>query len=219
MCKSLEWDYLIVRQVGSLKKVAIQCDKLTKTDIYREYYHAKEIVQLKNGGRIERIIKWFNKVSVASEFTNVIRFEEIEYRADGNIAKNASGKEKRFKTEWLSGIRVRKENCFKLAERGRMRADHEDLHNTLKNRGFAARHDYARANPNACLIWKLVMFVAFWIFELFSCTKLAQDSKGTQSWMALARDLLSELKKVPWSRLRLSPSLQKESMQFRYKFP
>jgi hypothetical protein len=45
------------------------------------------------------------------------------------------------KTEWLSSIRVFKGNCFILAKLGRMRADHEDLHNTLKNRGFAAKHD------------------------------------------------------------------------------
>jgi hypothetical protein len=205
--------------VGSLKNVAKQCDGLAKTDIYKEHYQAKETVRLPNGGRVDRTIRWFNKVSVGEEFTNVIRFEEIEYDATGKIAKNSKGKKKVFKTEWLSSIRVRIGNCFKLTERGRMRADHEDLHNTLKNRGFAAKHDYARANPNACLIWKLVMFVAFWIFEFFSCTELAQEAKGTQSWMALAQGLLSDLQKVPWSILSLSPSLQKTHMQFRYKFP
>ena len=65
-------------------------------------------------------------------FTNVIRFEEIEYNADGSIAKDEKGKQKRFKTEWLSSVRVFKGNCFILAKLGRMRADHEDLHNSLK---------------------------------------------------------------------------------------
>lgn len=218
LCRELDLGFLIVRQVGSLKKIADHCDKLEKTDIYKEY-RAKKVIELEGKARIEQTIKWFNKVSVGDEFVNVIRFEEIEYDPAGNIAKNSQGKEKRFKTEWLSSVRVRKENCFKLAQRGRSRADHEDLHNSLKNRGFAARHDYARANPNACLIWKLVMFAAFWIFELFSCTKLAQESKGTGSWMALAEELLSDLQKVPWSVLSLSPSLQKENMQFRFNFP
>jgi hypothetical protein len=219
LCKDLGWDYLIVRQEGSLKKVAAQCDQLEKTDIYKKHYHAKEIEQLQNGGKIVRTVKWFNQVYVGNEFTNVIRFEEIEYDSKGVIAKNSKGKAKRFKTEWFSAVHICKENCFKLAKRARLRAEHEDLHNTLKNRGFAAKHDYARANANACLIWKLLMFIAFWIFELFSCTKLAQESKGSLSWMALAAELLSDLKKVPWSVLRLSPSLQKENMQFRYKFP
>ncbi len=219
LCKDLAWDHLIVRQEGSLKKVAAQCNQLEKTDIYKKHNHAKEIEQLRNGGHIMRTIKWFNQVCVGDEFTHVMRFEEIEYDSKGNIATNSKGKSKHFKTEWLSSVRICKDNGFILAKRGRMRAEHEDLHNTLKNRGFAAKHDYARANYNACLIWKLLMFVAFWIFELFSCTKLAQESKGSLSWMALAAELLSDLKKVPWSILSLSPSLQKEKIQFRFNFP
>ena len=218
LCKELGWEFLIVRQEGSLKKVAEQCNKLEKTDLYKTDYTSTEIVQLETGGKIIRKIKWFNGVRVGDETVHIIRFEEIEYNANGSIAKNAKGQEKRFKTEWLSSIRVRKENCFRLAKRARMRADHEDEHNTLKRRGFAAKHDYARANPNACLIWKLLMFVAFWIFELFSCTKLAQESRGSGSWMALARELLSDLQKIKWSELRRSPSLQQEHMQFRYNF-
>ena len=218
LCKDLGWSFLIVRQVGSLKKVARHCDKLEKTDLYKKSYTATEITLLKNGGKLIKTIKWFNKVSVGNEFVNVIRFEEIEYDANDVIAKNSKGNERRFKTEWLSSACIRKENCFKLAKRARMRADHEDLHATLKNRGFAAKHDYARKDPNACLIWKLIMFVAFWIFEMFSCTKLAQESKGSGSWMALAVEFLSDLTKVPWEVLRLSPSLQKEHMQFRYCF-
>jgi len=147
-----------------------------------------------------------------------MRFEEIEYNADGSVAKDEKGKQKRFKTEWLSSVRVFKGNCFILAKLGRMRADHEDLHNSLKNRGFAAKHDYARANPNAWLIWKLAMFVAFWIFEMFSCTQLAQNSNGNGSWMALACEFMADLTKVPWEIFSLSPSLQKENMQFRYNF-
>ena len=72
-----------------------------------------------------------------------MRFKEIEYNADGSIAENEKGKQKRFKTEWLSSAEINKSNCLRLAKFGRMRADHEDLHNTLKNRGYAAKHDYA----------------------------------------------------------------------------
>ena len=93
-----------------------------------------------------------------------------------------------------------------------------NMGNTLKNRGFAANHDYARTNPNACLIWKMLMFVAFWVFELFSFTKLAQESKGLGSWTALARELLADLQKVDWEKLAASPSLQKKQMQFRFNF-
>jgi hypothetical protein len=219
LCEKLHWQYLIVRQVGSLKKVADQCDDLEKTDLYKISCQDTIIIELENGHTKKQTVKWFNRVTVGKDsFTNVIRFEEIEYNADGRIARDERGQQKRFKTEWLSSVRVFKGNCFILAKLGRMRADHEDLHNTLKNRGFAAKHDYARANPGAWLIWKLVMFVAFWIFEMFSFTHLAQISKGNGSWMALARELLADLTKVPWEILCLSPSLQKENMQFRYNF-
>lgn len=219
LCEELHWEYLIVRQVGSLKKVAKQCEGLEQTELYQMSYQEKNITKLKNGHTIEQTIKWFNKVTVGKDsFTNVMKFEEIEFDAVGDVVKDEKGKEKRFKTEWLSSVYIHKGNCFSLAKFGRMRADHEDLHNELKNRGYAAKHDYARSNPNAWLIWKLVMFVAFWVFELFSFTKLAQASKRSGSWMALARELLADLTKVPWETLSLSPSLQQTNMQFRFNF-
>jgi hypothetical protein len=219
LCKGLNWEYLIVRQVGSLKSVAAQCDELEKTNIYTANYTNIKIVKLKNGGYIEQHTKWFNGITVGVEsFTNILRFEEIEYNADGSIARDRKGREKKFKSEWLSSEKIHQRNCFLLAKLGRLRANHEDLHNTLKNRGYKAKHDYARTNPNACLIWKLAMFAAFFIFELFSYTKLAQESKGTGSWMALARELLSDITKVPWEIISLSPSLQNENVQFRFNF-
>jgi hypothetical protein len=219
ICDSLRWEYLIVRQEGSLKNVAKQCDSLENTEIYRSDYTRIEKIELKNGKWIDRIYKWFNSITVGKKsYSNVLRFKEIEYNSDGTIAVNEKGKQKIFKTEWISSIKISASNCFALAKFGRMRADHEDLHNTLKNRGYAAKHDYARANPNACLIWKLAMFVAFFIFELFSFTKLAQESKGKGSWKDLGKELLADLTKVSWKEISLSPSLQKESMQFRFNF-
>lgn len=214
LCEDLGWDYLIVRQEGALKTVGRKCDELEGSELYQQSYQVQEMIKLKNGGTIERTVKWFNQVTVGREScTNVLRLEEIVKDADGNPVKK-----KYFKTEWLCSIQIHKGNCFALVKRGRMRAAHEDLHNSLKNRGYAAKHDYARANPNAWLIWKILMFVAFWIFELFSFTTLAQKSKGPSSWMAFAKDLFSELLKIPWEMISLSPSLKKEKIQFRFNF-
>lgn len=105
-----------------------------------------------------------------------------------------------------------------LMERGRMRGDHEDTHNSLKNRGFAARHDYARTNPTLCLNWKLLMFVAFLIFELFSFTTIGKEAKGKRSWIKFARDLLQQLVEISWEVISLSSILQKHRIQFRYDF-
>jgi len=214
LCEELGWDYLIVRQEGSLKTVGRKCDELEASKLYQESYQAHETIKLKNGSTIERTVKWFNRVTVGKKsYTNVLRLEEIVKDANGNSVKN-----KYFKTEWLCSIQIHKGNCFAVVKRGRMRAAHEDLHNSLKNRGYAAKHDYARANPNAWLIWKMLMFVAFWIFELFSFTTLAQKSKGSSSWMAFAKDLFSDLLKIPWEIITLSPSLKKEKIQFRFNF-
>jgi hypothetical protein len=60
----------------------------------------------------------------------VLRFKEIEYNIDGSIARDVKGKEKRFKTEWLSSSNIQQGNCFALAKSGRKRADHEDVHNS-----------------------------------------------------------------------------------------
>ena len=103
-------------------------------------------------------------------------------------------------------------------ERGRMRGDHEDTHNLLKNRGFAAKHDYARANPNLCLNWKLLMFVAMLVFELFSFTTIGKEAKGKRSWMKFARDLLQQLVEVMWDAISHSSIFQKPKIQFRYDF-
>jgi len=209
-CQEMGWEFLIVRQVGSLKKLARHCDELEKSELYKAY-RAEEVIFLKNGKKIVRTIKWFNGERVGELTVHVIRFEETEYNSNGEIIRH-------FKTEWLSSIRVTKNNCFELAQTARRRADHEDLHNSCKNRGFNARHDYARKDPNAALIWKLLMFVAFWIFELFSCTKLAQDSKGSVSWRSLAKELLIDLQRESWELVKLSPSLVKERLQFRFDF-
>lgn len=138
-------------------------------------------------------------------------FEEVEKDAEGKVMRN-------FKTEWLVSTEIHKDNCFDFAKSGRMRADHEDLHNMVKNRGFAAKHDYARTNPNTWLVWKLLMFVAFWIFELFSCTALAQASRGSRSWMDFAKNLFSELIHVAWGKIPFAPSLTNDKIQFRLKF-
>jgi len=102
---------------------------------------------------------------------------------------------------------------------GRMRADQEDLHNTLKNRGYAATHEYAYATPIAWIVWKLIMFVAFWVFELFSFTRTAQKGKGSLlSWHDFAGELFAELTQISMERLLLAPSLQKNCLRFRLGF-
>ena len=220
LCKELGWDHLITRQTGSLKSIGKQCDERKKHQFQKKWYSEERTIQLPGGGKTVQSIEWFNSIYVDEGlFVNVIRFEETHYGVDGKIIRRADKKEKRFKTEWLCSVQITKHNCFALMEVARMRADQEDLHNTLKNRGFAAKHEYAYANPTAWIVWKLLMFVAFWIFELFSFTFSARENKGESSWHDFAWELFAELTQISIERLLLAPSLQKKRLQFRLEFP
>ncbi len=97
LCEDLGWEYLIVRQEGSLKTVGRKCNELEGSKLYKKSYRANETIKLKNGGTIERTAKWFNRVTVGKKsYTNVLRLEEIVKDARGNPVKT-----KYFKTEWL----------------------------------------------------------------------------------------------------------------------
>jgi len=162
---------------------------------------------------MEQKIEWFNRITVGKEsYANVLRFEEVIKDRNGNVLNT-------YKNELLSGDEINKRNRFGLAQRGRMRFScHEDMHNTLKNRGFNAKHDYARANSNGMVVWKLLMFVALFVDQLFSITRLGINARGIRSLMKFAKDLLQQLVEVPWGAIVNSPILQNEKRQFRFCF-
>ena len=45
LCKELRWEYLIVRQVGSLKTVGSKCDKLEELELYQKSYQSQQITE------------------------------------------------------------------------------------------------------------------------------------------------------------------------------
>jgi hypothetical protein len=212
LADSLKWNYLIVRKPGSLPSIGAKCAELEKTDLYKNHYQASQKVKLDDGSVKEISAQWFNGIDVGEESsTNVLRFDEVVKNRDGSVVSH-------FHSEWLSATQIQQGNWHSLAERGRMRSAHEDMHNTLKRRGFAASHDYARSNHSLWLIWSLLMYVGFFIFELFGCTTIARDACGKRSWMKFARDLLQQLVEVVWEKICLSECLQKTRIQFRYDF-
>jgi hypothetical protein len=203
-------DFLIVRKEKSLPAVKKQCEEFATLELYETHYkhHQKEKI---SRGFIEKECRWFNQIYLGEDtYVNVLRFTETHHQ---------EGKESSiYRNEWLCSSTIKTNNCFSLCFRGRLRWDHENLHNTAKNRGFNAKHDYARANPNLWLIWKLLMFVAFFIFELFSHTQLAREAKGSRSWMKFAKDLLGQLVNLLLVEINASQCMQKEKIQFRYQF-
>ena len=164
LCDDLSLDYQIVQGENSLPVIRRECDRLAATEIYKNY--RKQILDKIKTGSIHKEFKWFNRVYLGSDtYTNILRFEETTC--------NSNGESHTYKNEWLISRKITGGNCNDHSKRGRLRWYQEDFHNTLKNRGFAAEHDYARADPTLWLNWKLLMILAFTIFELFSRTKVA----------------------------------------------
>lgn len=205
LCDHLSIDYAIVQTENSLPLLRRECDQLAEAKNHKSYI--KKI----DGQRSQLILQWFNHRYLGSgTYTNVLRFKETIFGSH-----EGSGT---YKNEWVVSKKINNNNCLQFAQRGRLRWDQEDFHNTLKNRGFAAEHDFARANPQVWLNWKLLMVLAFSLFELFSHTQTAQEAKGVRSWRHFAAALLAELVNVCWSQINHSPSIQKAKIQFRYTF-
>jgi hypothetical protein len=200
-----------VRKENSLKKLGKHCDDLLKTELYQKAYTAS-VTEKSKKQEIVRKAQWFNNEALGEKaFTNVLRFEESVRDFNGVVTRG-------YKGEWICAKPLSKQNCFSRAKRSRERWEHEDVHNTCKNRGFDVKHDLARADPNLWLVWKLIIFIAFAAFELFRFTTLAQNACKNRSWMKFAKDLLQQLVEIRWDEIVASPILQNKKVQFRFNF-
>jgi hypothetical protein len=75
-----------------------------------------------------------------------------------------------------------------------------------------------RTNPDLLFTWKLMTFVAFFVFEIFSLSTMARKGKGSRSMMKFAKDMLQELVNIAWDKIKQSMILKKEKVQFRFYF-
>jgi hypothetical protein len=211
LLNELFFEYSIVRKDKSLKLLGKHCDELSSTELYQKAYRHMESETSKKE-TTTRKAQWFNNEAVGKEaVTNVLRFEETVVNKTGKVLTH-------YKGEWLCSRRLHKGNCFEQMRKGRRRWEHEDFHNTCKNRGFNAKHDMARKDANLCLVWKMMLFIAYSIFEIFRCLKLAQDACKKRSWAKFATDLFQQLLEASWDEIIGSPILQKRKIQFRLCF-
>ena len=195
LCNQLKMDYVIVLK-DNLKIVNKKCDELAAHPLYQNSYSLK---------KQEEAASWFNTIAIdANVRTNVLRYK---------------GKDPRdYNGQWIISKRISKGNCLRYAQIGRMRWRHEDVHNTCKNRGFEIKHDMARTCPNLLIVWKLITFIAFSIFEIFRCTTLAIIHRKSRSFMKFARDMLGQLINKAWAVIISSPILKQKKVQFRFQF-
>jgi hypothetical protein len=210
LCNKLKMDYVIVLKEGSQKNLNKSCDKLGQTEIYQKHHTCQETVQ-DGGKKMIRSAAWFNSAAMGEVFTNVLRFEESIAQDDGTL--NAL-----YKGAWICSKKISQNNCFKRAKQGRSRWYHEDFHNTLKRRGYDIKHDMARTDPNLLMVWKMMMFIAFFVIELFMHTATAQKLQNTRSCMKFAKDMLQQLLEKSWKVISNSAILTKPRVQFRFDF-
>lgn len=211
LCKEIDFDYTIVFKEAPLKTLNKRCDELARTEVYQRSYTHQE-VEKTSGTTTQREAAWFNQADAGSGvFTNVLRFEERILDGEGALLSS-------YKGAWICSKTIFQSNCFKIAKKGRLRWNHEDFHNTCKNRGFDMKHDMARSNPNLLLVWKMMIFIAFFVFEIFRCTTVAKKAQKKRSSMKFAKDLFQQLIDIDWKIIVLSPLLQKPRVQFRFCF-
>lgn len=211
LCQELEFDYIIVLKESVQKNLNRRCDELGKTEIYQKHYAHQQTTPTEKGILTQKAT-WFNTVEMGEEiFTNVLRFEEILINSEGAC-------QTLYKSAWICSKKIFHNNCFKMAKRGRSRWDQEDFHNTCKQRGFNIQHDIARSNPNLLMIWKIMVFIAFFVGELFSLTKIGKELQKKRSLMKFFKDLLQQLVEKSWKAISLSPIYIKPRVQFRFHF-
>ena len=210
LCKDLDFEYIIVLK-DNFKRLRQKCDELSNLEFYKKSYAFTQTSQIKNQKKIKKSA-WFNNVEVEENlYTNVLRFQEEQIDENNQSTLKYSG-------EWICSKKIFKENCLKLAHAGRLRWNHEDVHNTLKNRGFDIKHDMARKNPNLQIFWKILNFLGLFVFEIFRDSLIAIKHRKNLSLKQFAIDLLHQLLKFSWDNIRDAPILKKSKIQFRYVF-
>jgi hypothetical protein len=210
LCNDLNFEYKIVLK-DNLKTVRQKCDELANLDFYKKSYAHKQKIKDKNK-LILKNAAWFNNIQIEKDlFINVLRFSEEKKDENDQIISSYNG-------EWLCSKKTTQVNCFKEAQIARLRWLHEDVHNTLKNRGFNIKHDMSRKSPNLLIFWKIMIFIALFVFEIFRYSTIAIKCRKNLSFTQFAINLMHQLLKFSWDKIRDSPFLIKSKVQFRYVF-
>ncbi|NGX32284.1 MAG: hypothetical protein K1060chlam4_00325 [Candidatus Anoxychlamydiales bacterium] len=76
----------------------------------------------------------------------------------------------------------------------------------------------ARKDPNLLIFWKIMIFIALFVFEIFRHSTIAIKCRKNLSLTQFAINLMHQLLKFSWDKIRDSPFLIKTKVQFRYVF-
>lgn len=210
LLSSIDFGYIIVLKESNLKTLHRHCGELAKTEFYQKFYTHRE-VECQDGKSFHRQAAWFNQADAGEEvYTNVLKFQE-RVEKQGQTVDTYEGM-------WICSEKILKKSCMRRAYRGRSRWNQEDAHNTCKCRGFDVKHDMARSNPNLLWVWKLLLFIAFFAFEVFRCSTQAIKAQKRRSWVTVFQGMLWQLIYLAWEVIAKTPILLKPRVQFRFHF-
>lgn len=198
---------------GNLTKVTNKCDELAQLEHYKKYCSKTEKVFLgKGNGVLRKETHWFNQVDAGEGvLVNVLRYKEALVKEDGSV-------EMKYQGSWISTKKITGSNCFPIMLTARKRWNHEDMHNTFRNRDFDIEHDMVRSRPNAQMAWKILTFIALFSCTLFEKTQIAQKVRKKRPLKHFVRDLFYQLIHISWIQINNCPWLSKPKVQFRYLF-
>src|SRR2546421_1128555 len=157
----------------------------------------------------------FQQVQAAEEAGRVTSYERHDraagvmhrFRFVNNVPLNASRADVRINVieyweigqnqvqhfSWVTDLRVRKRNVYKLMRGGRARWKIEnETFNTLKNQGYNFEHNYGHGEQNLSVVFAMVMMLAFLV------------DQTQQLCCALFRAVWTKLgsKRLLWERMR-----------------
>jgi hypothetical protein len=127
-------------------------------------------------------------------FFNAIDLEETCTKLSSKRFAKVTQKSSHW--QWIFNDKIVAQTLFENTDKARCRWFQEDQFNTLKNRGFSAKHDMSRA-PHSQTVWKSLMLIASAVSFLMEISSLGMLARGTMSICNWIRDLWAELAKVP----------------------
>lgn len=210
ICEELKFNYLIVREDGSMKTVGEDCDGLIELPDHMKNCHLFECFYDGKGNDIERTYDFFNDIDYHGRKINIIRFEEKRYVC----SKSGEAEIKVTKWEWIVKEKITKKNVVKMSARARLRWEEEDQFNTAECRGFNMRHDYSR-NPTAQMAWVVFLNVAIALEHLFIYTTTSVKLRKKMSIMKYMEDLFNETRFM--CRVKIDQAVNyMKNIQFRF---
>lgn len=188
LLQSLRLGFSIVRKKNVLKTVGQDLEGLSQ--LVDHLYHQSSSKRFVT----HQTFQFYNAVSYKSHRLNIIDLHEVSQKKSSHRFAKIHTKISHW--QWIVNDTLSIENTVSIASQSRLRWKQEDLFNSLENRKFAIRHDFARA-PSSQSVWLYLLLIAFALDSLFFLFHLGQLAKQGRTIQALMQEMLTDLIYLP----------------------